>query len=40
MLCGTGFAREGRFPLIPLVYGADGVPAFMAVVLFYRLMKN
>jgi lipopolysaccharide export system permease protein len=40
MLCGTGFAREGRFPLIPLIYGADAVLAVMAVVLFFRLLKN
>jgi lipopolysaccharide export system permease protein len=40
MLCGTGYARESRYPLIPLVYGADGVLALMAVVLFFRLMRN
>jgi lipopolysaccharide export system permease protein len=40
LLCGTGFAREGRFPIVPLVYGADGVLAFMSVLLFWRLLKN
>jgi lipopolysaccharide export system permease protein len=40
LLCGTGFAREGRFPIVPLVYGADAVLAFMSVFLFWRLLKN
>jgi lipopolysaccharide export system permease protein len=40
MLCGTGFAKEGRFPMIPLVYGADIVLGLMSLVLFWRLLKN
>jgi lipopolysaccharide export system permease protein len=40
MLCGTGFAKEGRFPLIPLVYAADGLLGLIAAVLFVRLLKN
>ncbi len=40
ILCGTGFAREGRFPLVPLVYGADAVLGLMSVFLFWRLLKN
>jgi lipopolysaccharide export system permease protein len=40
ILCGTGFAREGRYPMAPLVYGADIVLALMSLVLFWRLLKN
>ncbi len=40
MLCGTGIAREGRFPMIPVIYGADALLAVMGVVLFVRLLKN
>jgi lipopolysaccharide export system permease protein len=40
MLCGTGIAREGRFPMVPLIYGADALVAVMGVVLFGRLLKH
>jgi lipopolysaccharide export system permease protein len=40
MLCGTGMAKEGRLPPLPLVYGADAVVALMGLVLFWRLLKN
>ncbi len=40
ILCGTGLAREGRFPMVPLVYGADAVLALLGAVLFWRLLKN
>jgi lipopolysaccharide export system permease protein len=40
MLCGTGMAKEGRLPPIPLVYGADAVVGAMGLFLFWRLLKN
>jgi lipopolysaccharide export system permease protein len=40
MLCGTGYAKEGQFMIIPLVYGADIVLGLLSLVLFWRLLKN
>jgi lipopolysaccharide export system permease protein len=40
MLCGTGMAKEGRFNMIPLVWGADAVVGLMGLVLFWRLLRN
>ena len=40
MLCGTGMAKEGRFNMIPLVWGADAVVGLMGVILFWRLLRN
>jgi lipopolysaccharide export system permease protein len=40
MLCGTGLAKEGRLPPIPLVYGADAVVGLMGLFLFWRMQKN
>jgi lipopolysaccharide export system permease protein len=40
MLCGTGMAKEGRYNMIPLVWGADAVVGLMGLVLFWRLLKN
>jgi lipopolysaccharide export system permease protein len=40
MLCGTGMAKEGRFNMIPLVWGADAVVGLMGIVLFWRLLRN
>jgi len=40
MLCGTGMAKEGRYNMIPLVWGADAVVGLMGVILFWRLLKN
>src|SRR5579883_732165 len=36
MLCGTGMAKEGKFNIVPLVWGADAVIGLMGVVLFWR----
>lgn len=40
MLCGTGMAKEGKFNMVPLVWGADAVVGLMGVILFWRLLKN
>jgi lipopolysaccharide export system permease protein len=40
LLCGTGMAKEGRLPPVPLVFGADAVVALMGLVLFWRLLRN
>jgi lipopolysaccharide export system permease protein len=40
MLCGTGMAKEGRFNMVPLVWGADAVVGLMGVILFWRLLRN
>ena len=40
MLCGTGMAKEGKFNMVPLVWGADAIVGLMGVVLFWRLLKN
>lgn len=40
MLCGTGMAKEGRYNMIPLVWGADAIVGLMGVILFWRLLKN
>jgi lipopolysaccharide export system permease protein len=40
MLCGTGMAKEGRLPAVPLVFGADAVVGAMGLVLFARLLRN
>jgi lipopolysaccharide export system permease protein len=40
MLCGTGMAKEGRLPPLPLVYGADAVVAAGGLLLFGRMLKN
>lgn len=40
MLCGTGMAKEGRFHLVPLVWGADAVVGLVGLGLFWRLLKN
>jgi lipopolysaccharide export system permease protein len=40
MLCGTGMAKEGRFNMIPLVWGADAVVGLIGLVLFWRLLRN
>jgi lipopolysaccharide export system permease protein len=40
MLCGTGMAKEGRFNMIPLVWGADAVVGLCGVILFWRLLRN
>ena len=40
MLCGTGMAKEGRFNMIPLVWGADAIVGLIGVILFWRLLRN
>jgi lipopolysaccharide export system permease protein len=40
MLCGTGMAKEGRLPPVPLVYAADALVALGGLVLFVRLLRN
>jgi lipopolysaccharide export system permease protein len=40
MLCGTGMAKEGRFNILPLVWGADAIVGLMGLVLFWRLLRN
>lgn len=40
MLCGTGMAKEGRFNIVPLVWGADAFVGLIGVVLFWRLLRN
>jgi lipopolysaccharide export system permease protein len=40
MLCGTGMAKEGRLPPVPLVYGPDLLIGGLGLVLFWRLLKN
>jgi lipopolysaccharide export system permease protein len=40
MLCGTNFAKEGKFHAAADVWAADAVVALVGVVLFTRLLKN
>ncbi len=40
LLCGTGMAKEGRYNMVPLVWGADAVVGLMGLLLFWRLLKN
>jgi lipopolysaccharide export system permease protein len=40
MLCGTGMAKEGRFNMVPLVWGADAIVGLIGVVLSWRLLRN
>jgi lipopolysaccharide export system permease protein len=40
MLCGTGMAKEGRFNMIPLVWGADAFVGLIGLFLFWRLLRN
>ncbi len=40
VLCGTGMAKEGRYNLFLMVWGADALMAVVGVVLFRRLLRN
>jgi lipopolysaccharide export system permease protein len=40
LLCGTGMAREGRLPPVPLVWAANAVVALTGLGLFRRLLRN
>ena len=40
MLCGTGMAKEGKFNMIPLVWGADAVVGVTGLILSWRLLRN
>jgi lipopolysaccharide export system permease protein len=40
MMCGTGFAKEGKFEPITLVWGANGLMGLIGLFLFRRLLRN
>jgi lipopolysaccharide export system permease protein len=40
MLCGTNYAKEGRFPPLASVWAADVLMALVGVVLLGRLLRN
>jgi lipopolysaccharide export system permease protein len=40
LLCGTGMAKEGRFNLVLLVWGANIVIGTVGLGLFWRLLRN
>ena len=40
MLCGTGMARDGRLPLVLMVWSADILVGAMGLFLFLRLLRN
>jgi lipopolysaccharide export system permease protein len=40
VLCGTGLAKEGRYNLFLMVWGADALMGLVGVVLFWRLLRN
>src|SRR5207249_11848916 len=40
MLCGTNYAKEGRFSPAAGVWAADALVAFVGAVLFSRLLKK
>jgi lipopolysaccharide export system permease protein len=40
LLCGTGMAKDGRWHLAPLVWGADMLIGLIGLMLFWRLLKN
>jgi lipopolysaccharide export LptBFGC system permease protein LptF len=39
-LCGTGFAKDGKFNPIVLIWGPNLIIGAVGVVLFWRLSKN
>ena len=39
-LCGTGFAKDGKFDPVLLIWGPNAVIGLVGVVLFWRLSKN
>jgi lipopolysaccharide export system permease protein len=40
VLCGTGLAKEGRYNLFTMVWGADIFMGLVGLVLFWRLLRN
>jgi lipopolysaccharide export system permease protein len=40
VLCGTGLAKEGRYDLFTMVWGADILMGVVGAVLFWRLLRN
>jgi lipopolysaccharide export system permease protein len=40
LLCGTGMAKDGRWFIAPLVWGADMLVGLIGLMLFWRLLKN
>jgi lipopolysaccharide export system permease protein len=40
LLCGTGLAKEGRLPPVPLVWAANAVVGLIGLGLFARLLRN
>jgi lipopolysaccharide export system permease protein len=40
VLCGTGLAKEGRYDLFTMVWGADILMGLVGAVLFWRLLRN
>jgi lipopolysaccharide export system permease protein len=40
MLCGTNFAKEGKFDPVVTVWAADALVAFVGVLLFAKLLRN
>jgi lipopolysaccharide export system permease protein len=40
MLCGTNFAKEGKFHPLVTVWAADALVAFIGLILFSKLLKN
>jgi lipopolysaccharide export system permease protein len=40
VLCGTGLAKEGRYNLFLMVWGADAMMGIIGLVLFWRLLRN
>jgi lipopolysaccharide export system permease protein len=39
-LAGIGMAKEGKLPIIPLVWGPNAVIGLIGLVLFWRLHRN
>ncbi len=40
VLCGTGMAKDGRYNLFLMVWGADALMGVIGVLLFWRLLRN
>jgi lipopolysaccharide export system permease protein len=40
VLCGTGLAKEGRYNLFLMVWGADAIMGVVGIFLFWRLLRN
>jgi lipopolysaccharide export system permease protein len=40
LLGGTGMAKDGRYPVVPMIWGADVLVGTWGLLLFWRLMRN